>query len=116
MCPCAALCARFQGLDGSRRQGDVFGPLSAEMRGRGACGEEAQGRFEKRQAESPDAFLRRGSHFCPQCGQFQEILFDAFQSAARWERCFFLKKAEFSLGPWTLKKRYFQIFPYLEYR
>ena len=51
MCLCAALCARLQGLDGSRLQGDVFGPLSAEMRGREVCGEEAQGRFEKRQAE-----------------------------------------------------------------
>ena len=33
---------------------------------------------KKRQAESPDAFLRPGPHFCPQCGQFPGSCADAF--------------------------------------
>ena len=33
---------------------------------------------KKRQAESPDAFLRPGPHFCPQCGQFPDSCTDAF--------------------------------------
>ena len=46
--------------------------------GYGACDDERRAGEEKKQAERPDAFLRRVSHFCPQCGQFQEVLFDAF--------------------------------------
>ena len=46
---------RFRGL-----VWPAFGPRSKR-----------RARTEKRQAESPDALLRRGSHFCPQCGQFQ---------------------------------------------
>lgn len=35
-------------------------------------------RTKKRQAERPDALLRRALHFCPQCGQFQAVRVDAF--------------------------------------
>ena len=75
---CKPLCARFQGPDESKSPGrfrglvwPAFGPRSKR-----------RARTEKRQAESPDALLRRGSHFCPQCGQFQRMWFNAFWPAA----------------------------------
>ena len=54
-----------------------FSPFWAETRDM-ALATTSAGPEMKKSRQKDDAFLRRVSHFCPQCGQFQEVLFDAF--------------------------------------
>ena len=72
------------GFGGERRSSRMseFSPFWAETRDMALATTRRRARTEKRQAESPDALLRRGSHFCPQCGQFQRMWFNAFWPAA----------------------------------
>ena len=72
------------GSVGERRSSRMseFSPFWAETRDMALATTRRRAGDKKRQAERLDAFLRRVFHSCPQCGQFQGVFFDAFQSAA----------------------------------